>query len=1008
MLFAPVTTSANVLRSNVLALPCGLSVTGSDELSWGKDCMQLQFIDRANVTMTIQDANTPAFLGNTTNSTKLGVIAGKLTKSHYDDRRLSLNANTDNTVLYLGGNLQKATTSSAYEKRWAKLSTADILASLKASALYVHGVSNDSHEGKSLFNTNVCSGQDHDKWIGISVSNDGKSPSWRCEDSAEDLGTGHESNASVPIGNLQNNIDQTTIENANITHEANADASKLVSVFSGDNVQKDSFIFCPGSNKYALGSCNNPVDGLIIDEPQSFFLGNASTDAPVTSTNGGTSFTISVGKSQSPSAQSGGGSVSPSCDKDANGNCKADEDATLNCNRDGSPTLNWIICPVITLAQGAANKVDSFIMNTLDTDVKPIFDQTTVKGSASQGYYTAWNSFRVLATALLVIGGLVMVASQALGFEFLDAYTVRKVLPRLLVAVIGISLSWPLMRLVVSFFDTAGFDIRSLMYAPFKDFGGTLSVSTGIFSSVAILAVFMAYGFAALTFILTALMGLFVGFIILVIRQIAIIVLIILAPIAIACYILPNTQKVWKLWSENFLGLMLMFPIISALIAAGHIFAAVSLKNGGGDTGTVVAQAIAIIAYIAPYFLLPLAARMATGVIGNLAGVVNDRGKGAFDRLKGVRGRARERRAQEFRSGSLLGGDKIGLNSLGRHYNAGIRGHYGMGTRGKQLLATDSAVQAEQALKNNPRLSKFAQGNDDGNAVLALSGGTRAGAEAAAKQLFRLRDAQGNDLGYDEAAGQAAIKAAAGIGFNRQNASAALIGLGQNKSRAVGAGRADIIREGIDRLAGNNEAMAQEMTGTFAFLSRQSGRADLGGMNWASRGQARTDYNKQAEELAQSYAGSGQTVTQEHKDQAFRDLAMSEGIGRTKVDDIVSGHSSGMKEAMDLSVRMLKHGNAPQRELAATRLLEFQQSLSRASGENQLIINDGLHRAGVSYDAVGQDGSPMGSVAEQLAIKARMDVGSLTRGARTYGEEVPIEARNPAQQNQQQNDQEEH
>lgn len=687
-----------------------------------------------------------------------------------------------------------------------------------------------------------------------------------------------------------------------------------------------------------------------------------------------------------------------SCGTDADGNAKNCEDATLSC---GGDALNWIICPVITLAQGAANKVDSFIMNTLDTDVKPIFDQTTVKGSASQGYYTAWNSFRVLATALLVIGGLVMVASQALGFEFLDAYTVRKVLPRLLVAVIGISLSWPLMRLVVSFFDTAGFDIRSLMYAPFKDFGGTLSVSTGIFSSVAILAVFMAYGFAALTFILTALLGLFVGFIILVIRQIAIIVLIILAPIAIACYILPNTQKVWKLWSENFLGLMLMFPIISALIAAGHIFAAVSLKNGGGDTGTVVAQAIAIIAYIAPYFLLPLAARMATGVIGNLAGVVNDRGKGAFDRLKGVRGRARERRAQEFRSGSLLGGDKMGLNSLGRHYNAGIRGHYGMGSRGRQLLATDASVQAEQALKNNPRLSKFAQGNDDGNAVLALSGGTRSGAEAAARQLFRRRDAQGNDIGYDEATGRAAIAAAAGIGFNRQNASAALIGLGQNKSRAVRAGRADIIRDGIDRLAGNNEAMAQEMTGTFAFLSRQSGRADLGGMNWAARGQARTDFNTQVDELAQNYAGGG-PVTQAHRDQAFRDVAMAEGIGRTKVDDVVTGHTSGMQEAVDHTLRMLEHGSAPQRQLAATRLLEFQQSLSRASGDNQIIINDALHRAGVSYDGGN------GTVGEQLATLAGMDPNDLARGARTYGDETPIEARMQGQQQaQQQNNQDE-
>ena len=508
--------------------------------------------------------------------------------------------------------------------------------------------------------------------------------------------------------------------------------------------------------------------------------------------------------------------------KDSNGNCLADNDATLSC---GGGVLNWIICPVITLAQGAANKVDSFIMNTLDTDVKPIFDQTTVKGTASQGYYTAWNSFRVLATALLIIGGLVMVASQALGFEFLDAYTVRKVLPRLLVAVIGISLSWPLMRLVVSFFDTAGFDIRSLMYAPFKDFGGTLSVSTGLFTSAAVLGAFLAFGFTALTFILTALLGLFVGFIILVIRQIAIIMLIILAPIAIACYILPNTQKVWKLWSENFLGLMLMFPIISALIAAGHIFAAVSLKAGGGDTGTVVAQALAIVAYIAPYFLLPLAARMATGAIGNLAGVVNDRGKGAFDRLKGVRGNAAQKNVAKMKAGNRFS-DR---NTLSRSFNrttagvgTGWNGRFGMGTRGAQ--AVDQArrnAATEQIMKS----AGFAAIQHDDGALMAATYNSAAAARAGLTAK-----------GVDAAEVERSIAAAqASIGFGRSQAIAAgqqLVATGtgyQGYTKANGdkVSALQEMSETIARASGGDKNTAASMAGNMNAETKRAGRFDL-------------------------------------------------------------------------------------------------------------------------------------------------------------------------------------
>src|SRR5262249_28520123 len=151
--------------------------------------------------------------------------------------------------------------------------------------------------------------------------------------------------------------------------------------------------------------------------------------------------------------------------------------------------------------------------------------------------------------------------------------------PRLLIAIIGISLSWPLMNLCVNFFDTVGFDIRAIMYHPFTNMGGQVSVGTGILSTFVVGAGLFAFGGPALTFLLTAFLAIFVGFLILVIRQAAIIMLVILAPVAIACYILPNTQRVWKLWYDNFFGLLLMFPIISALIAAGHIFATVTINS---------------------------------------------------------------------------------------------------------------------------------------------------------------------------------------------------------------------------------------------------------------------------------------------------------------------------------------------------------------------------------------------------------------------------------------------
>ena len=108
--------------------------------------------------------------------------------------------------------------------------------------------------------------------------------------------------------------------------------------------------------------------------------------------------------------------------------------------------------------------MQSAIDHLMQVDVKSVFNRSTDTGKA---YYKAWNSFRVLGIAIIVIAGLIMVISTALGFEFFDAYTIKKVLPRILVAIIGISLSWWLLEWLAELTNDLGVGVRSLIYFPF-------------------------------------------------------------------------------------------------------------------------------------------------------------------------------------------------------------------------------------------------------------------------------------------------------------------------------------------------------------------------------------------------------------------------------------------------------------------------------------------------------------------------------------------------------------
>lgn len=316
---------------------------------------------------------------------------------------------------------------------------------------------------------------------------------------------------------------------------------------------------------------------------------------------------------------------------------KTDDPNTIDpCDATSDP-LSWVVCPVVGMLHEATNAMQGVINHLMIIDVKQVFDKSTDTGHA---YYNAWSSFRIFAVVLIVIAGLIMVISQALGMEIFDAYTVKKVLPRLFIAAIFISLSWWILEFLVMITDDIGIAIRSIIYMPFKgladQYGGMQNWASLLFEASVGVGAFALLGIGGiLSLIATAALAALVAFLVLVIRQIVITFLILIAPLAIACLILPNTQKAYHLWWDSLFKALLMFPIIAAFIAAGQVFSVVASSDPNGAYS--INNVVALIAYFIPYFALPFTFRLAGGAIGTIGGLVNDRSRGAFDRLKKYR-----------------------------------------------------------------------------------------------------------------------------------------------------------------------------------------------------------------------------------------------------------------------------------------------------------------------------------------------------------------------------------
>ena len=329
---------------------------------------------------------------------------------------------------------------------------------------------------------------------------------------------------------------------------------------------------------------------------------------------------------------------------------EAPEPPPLPCD-DGSLNnpLEWIVCPVVNLLFQA---IDVFYRNLFIPllEVSPL-DENQGAGSPEGTVFDVWNSIRIIANIFFVIAFLFAIFGQSLsGFSNLSAYDIRKILPRLVIGIIGIQLSWYVVAFMVDLFNILGAGVRGLVLAPVNGLEGgfefdmasawqELAVIIGI-TGAAVVALWVGGILMGLPLILfPILLGLVLAFLTILARRVLILVLIVAAPLAFVAWILPNTAGLFRKWWEYFWKALLVYPLILLLIAAGELMARVTWEANSTDVGTQQGAGTALIAMIAlfaPYFLIPFVFRLAGGILAETANGLDRRGKTLNQRMFGT------------------------------------------------------------------------------------------------------------------------------------------------------------------------------------------------------------------------------------------------------------------------------------------------------------------------------------------------------------------------------------
>lgn len=256
---------------------------------------------------------------------------------------------------------------------------------------------------------------------------------------------------------------------------------------------------------------------------------------------------------------------------------KAEIDSQDDCVQN---TLSFFICPVRDFVVDAADGLMVIVFEQLKLD--PLVGPGA--SDSSLQIQKAFVQFRNIANSLYVIIFLVIIISNFISVG-LDNYSIKKMLPRLIAAVIGtqfaflicsilVDLSNVLLVTIPSLINTGGQNIADVLGKPLVSSaqGSTINSFLGTIAMVLLIII------VAIAAIVVSI----IGFVYLLFRKVFLIILILVSPVALAAWVLPQTQTFAKKWLDWFIKLLLMGPIIGFLLAI-TVFMSNILVSSGDD-----------------------------------------------------------------------------------------------------------------------------------------------------------------------------------------------------------------------------------------------------------------------------------------------------------------------------------------------------------------------------------------------------------------------------------------
>ena len=261
--------------------------------------------------------------------------------------------------------------------------------------------------------------------------------------------------------------------------------------------------------------------------------------------------------------------------------------------KDSLGAIGWLVCPTTGKIAEAVDWLYEKIEGILV--INPI---STESGSP---IFAIWTYLKGVTNVVFIIFLLVVIYSQITGLG-INNYGIKKALPKLIIAAVLVNVSFLICQLAVDVSNIVGNSLRGVFTTISESAiaaGGASEISNvsyakmytsiGSGAAVAIGGAVIAFETGAIWMLIPVVLGALVavvsGLITIALRQAVVALLIMISPLAMVAYMLPNTEKWFKKWKDLLFKMLVFYPMFSLLFGASQLagFAIIaSAKDGFG------------------------------------------------------------------------------------------------------------------------------------------------------------------------------------------------------------------------------------------------------------------------------------------------------------------------------------------------------------------------------------------------------------------------------------------